>query len=160
MNRKPLMNRSSESYKDDPNLDKAIEKSFKDVKDWEFVDDSKDKINVIFKDGSSVILSRHTIADESLDNNSTDKKVGIFEALTDSDVEALSKLSLDEDEIAKVLSMFELVSEENKDKMLGIITSLFEGKKLVSDETEEVSENINRRNAVSEGYTRRLLGDN
>ena len=33
-------------------------------------------------------------------------------------------------------------------------------KKLVSDETEEVSENINRRNAVSEGYTRRLLGDN
>lgn len=89
-----------------------------------------------------------------------DTKVSIMESLTEDDIVELSKFSLTEDEISHIVSLFELISEENKDKAFDIIKSLFEGKKLVTDESnEEIEENLKNSAAVS-SYTRKLLGDN
>lgn len=89
------------------------------------------------------------------------KKVSVMESLTEKDIEELSEMSFTEDELSHILSLFELISDENKDKAFGIIKSLFEGKKLVSDE-EKVEEKVNRcakKNTISERYTKILLGD-
>lgn len=89
-----------------------------------------------------------------------DTKVSIMESLTEDDIVELSKFSLTEDEISHIVSLFELISEENKDKAFDIIKSLFEGKKLVTDESnEEIEENLKNSAEVS-SYTRKLLGDN
>lgn len=89
-----------------------------------------------------------------------DKKVSVMEALTEQDIEELSKFSLTDEEIAHILSLFELISDENKDKAFSIIKVLFEGKKLVPDE-DKIEESIvtKKRTSVSERYTRMLLGD-
>ena len=89
-----------------------------------------------------------------------DTKVSIMESLTEDDIVELSKFSLTEDEISHIVSLFELISEENKDKAFDIIKSLFEGKKLVTDESnEKIEENLKNSVEVS-NYTRKLLGDN
>ena len=89
-----------------------------------------------------------------------DTKVSIMESLTEDDIVELSKFSLTEDEISHIVSLFELISEENKDKAFDIIKSLFEGKKLVTDENnKEIEENLKNSAEVS-SYTRKLLGDN
>lgn len=89
-----------------------------------------------------------------------DTKVSIMESLTEDDIVELSKFSLTEDEISHIVSLFELISEENKDKAFDIIKSLFEGKKLVIDESnEDIKENLKNSTEVSR-YTRKLLGDN
>lgn len=89
-----------------------------------------------------------------------DTKVSIMESLTEDDIVELSKFSLTEDEISHIVSLFELISEENKDKAFDIIKSLFEGKKLVTDESnKEIEENL-KNSAVVSSYTRKLLGDN
>lgn len=85
--------------------------------------------------------------------------VDIFESLTDEDVEKLSTYSLTEDELSHVLSLFELISDENKTKALELIDAIFSGKKLVADEEKkETSETLKYRK-ISESYTRKLLGD-
>lgn len=90
-----------------------------------------------------------------------DTKVSIMESLTEDDIVELSKFSLTEDEISHIVSLFELISEENKDKAFDIIKSLFEGKKLVTDESnEEIEENLENSAAEVSSYTRKLLGDN
>lgn len=88
-------------------------------------------------------------------------KLSVMEALTEEDIKVISEFSLTEDEISHILSLFELISDENKDSAFGIIKSLFEGKKLVPDE-DKVEENFigrRKKNTVSERYTRILLGD-
>lgn len=85
--------------------------------------------------------------------------VDIFESLTDEDVEKLSTYNLTEDELSHILSLFELISDENKTKALELINAIFSGKKLVADEEkEETSETLKYRK-ISESYTRKLLGD-
>ena len=92
------------------------------------------------------------------ENKKVDKKVNVMEALTEEDIEELSKFSFTDEELAHILSLFELISDENKDKAFGIIKALFEGKKLVDD--TEKSENVKQtRNTISERYTRILLGN-
>lgn len=91
------------------------------------------------------------------------KKTNIFESLDETDIEVLSTFDLTEEETAHILSLFELISDENKDKAFAIVKSLFEGKKLVPSEDEEVEAeeglNATRKYTISEGYTRMLLGD-
>lgn len=90
------------------------------------------------------------------------KKVNVFESLDETDIEVLGTFDLTEDETAHILSLFELISDENKDKAFSIIKALFEGKKLVpSEEAEEVEESvaITKKHTISESYTRMLLGD-
>lgn len=96
------------------------------------------------------------------DCGSKEKKT-VFESLDDTDVETLSTFDLTETETSEILSLFELISDENKDKAFAIIKALFEGKKLVpSEEKEEAEESIQTpktKCVVSESYTRMLLGD-
>lgn len=81
------------------------------------------------------------------------RKKNVFESLTNEDVDKLSELSLTETETNYILNLLELVSDDNKDKALGLVDAIFKGKKLVQDVAEL------RKPRVSESYTRRLLGD-
>lgn len=87
----------------------------------------------------------------TVDRNSCSGKTCIYEALTDTDIEDLSQLNLQEDELSLVLNMFEYITDEHKDDMLSLIKLLFENKKLEPVESEKISE--------SEKYTRMLLGN-
>lgn len=79
-----------------------------------------------------------------------DNKISIYESLTDTDIESLGQLNLTEDELSIVLNMFELVSDEQKDDMMSLVSLLFSNKKLVPVESEEEI-------SASEKYTRMLL---
>lgn len=100
------------------------------------------------------------MATEVVKDDVLDKKVNVMEALTEQDIEEISKLSLTDEEIAHILSLFELISDENKNKAFETIKALFEGKKLVPDE-DKVEESVvtKKRTSISERYTRMLLGD-
>lgn len=100
------------------------------------------------------------MATEVVKDDVLDKKVNVMEVLTEQDIEEISKLSLTDEEIAHILSLFELISDENKDKAFETIKALFEGKKLVPDE-DKVEESVvtKKRTSISERYTRMLLGD-
>lgn len=88
-------------------------------------------------------------------------KVSIFEALTDDDVEKLSEYTLTEKELSHLLSLLELIDDENKAKAFELVDALFKGKKLVEDE-EKTSESMKIEQArikAAESYTRKLLGN-
>lgn len=81
------------------------------------------------------------------------RKKNVFESLTNEEVDKLSELSLTETETNHLLNLLELISDDNKDKALGLVNALFKGKKLVQDVAES------HKPRMSESYTRRLLGD-
>lgn len=88
-------------------------------------------------------------------------KVSIFEALTDSDIEKLSEYTLTEKELSYLLSLLELINDENKAKAFEFVDALFKDKKLVEDE-EKTSESVKIEQArlkAAESYTRKLLGN-
>lgn len=92
------------------------------------------------------------------------KKVNVVEALTDEDMQILSTFDITDDELSTILSIFEYISDENKDTVLSLFDSLLKGKTLVASETtqevEEKFDNYNKnKNMVSERYTRILLGN-
>lgn len=96
--------------------------------------------------------------------NSSNKKVNIVEALTDDDMQILSTFDITDDELSTILSIFEYISDENKDAVLSLFDSLFKGKTLVASEvTQEVEEKFDNysknKNMISERYTRILLGN-
>lgn len=101
---------------------------------------------------------------ESCENLSDDKKVNVVEALTDDDMQILSTFDITDDELSTILSIFEYISDENKDAVLSLFDSLFKGKTLVASEvTQEAEEKLDNysknKNMVSERYTRILLGN-
>lgn len=83
-----------------------------------------------------------------------ESKVSVFESLTDEDVEALSELKLDEAEMDNLLSLLELISDENKVKAFEFVNAIFKGKELIPISEKEVSEQISK----SARYTQILLG--
>lgn len=88
------------------------------------------------------------------------RKTSVFEALTNADIEKLSIYSFTEDELSHVLSLLELIDDSNKEKAFELVDALFNGKKLVEDEEQQVTESIQQQKArMSKNYTRRLLGD-
>ena len=88
------------------------------------------------------------------------KKTSVFEALTNADIEKLGIYSFTEDELSHVLSLLELIDDSNKEKAFELVDALFNGKKLVEDEEQQVVESIQQQKArMSKNYTRRLLGD-
>lgn len=143
---------------DNDKLNKKIHDNFSDVLDWRYNNRNRDSVVIQFKDGSEAVYDVDKIMKK--ESITKDEKVSVMEALTEQDIEELSKLSLTDEEIAHILSLFELISDENKDKAFGIIKVLFEGKKLVPDE-DKIEESIvtKKRTSVSERYTRMLLGD-
>nr|CAI9751317.1 hypothetical protein DGKKSRWO_DGKKSRWO_CDS_0037 [uncultured phage]CAI9752173.1 hypothetical protein CVNMHQAP_CVNMHQAP_CDS_0037 [uncultured phage] len=90
-----------------------------------------------------------------------EERRNVMESLTEDDMKALSELTLTDEELSHVISLFELITDDNKDKALALIISLFKGKKLVADEEKETEESVVRRkrSSVSERYTRMLLGE-
>lgn len=143
---------------DNDKLNKEIHDKFSDVLNWRYNNRNRDSVVIQFKDGSEVVYDVDKIMKK--ESITKDEKVSVMEALTEQDIEELSKFSLTDEEIAHILSLFELISDENKDKAFGIIKVLFEGKKLVPDE-DKIEESIvtKKRTSVSERYTRMLLGD-
>ena len=87
--------------------------------------------------------------------------VSVFEALDETDIEKLSKFDLTEEELSNVLSLFEIISDDNKEKAMNTLQALFSNKKLVPVESEDVKENKNTKlvRNISERYTRILLGE-
>ena len=85
------------------------------------------------------------------------KNITVMEALTEDEIKEISELSLTETEIGHILSLFELISDENKDRAFDVIISLFKDKKLVPDDKKESNERS--KSSVSERYTRILLGE-
>ena len=80
--------------------------------------------------------------------------------MTNADIEKLSIYSFTEDELSHVLSLLELIDDSNKEKAFELVDALFNGKKLVEDEEQQVTESIQQQKArMSKNYTRRLLGD-
>ena len=80
--------------------------------------------------------------------------------MTNADIEKLSIYSFTEDELSHVLSLLELIDDSNKEKAFELVDALFNGKKLVEDEEQQVVESIQQQKArMSKNYTRRLLGD-
>lgn len=149
------------SYKDD-DLNEKIYKLFDGkVLDWRYNNAKKDSIVLTFDDGSTAVYDVKDIMDESVGFD-TAKKVNVFESLTESDIELLSNFSLTEKEVSDILSLFELIPEENKDKAFSIIKNLFEGKKIVTDDAvaEGTFPPHRKKLSVSERYTKTLLGDN
>lgn len=119
-------------------------------------DSTNDQAYFVASDGSKYYLDEFEKINEDLDlsnDDNSDKKASIYEALTDEDIESLSKLNLTEDELSLVLNLLELVVyDEKKTDAINIIKLLFDGKKLVPDE-EQIEE------SDTEKYTRKLLGD-
>lgn len=137
-------------------LDKVIHERFKNVLNWRYNNADRTSVVITFTDGSEAVYT----VDKILDNKVNEKK-NVMEALTEDDITVLSDFDLTETEISHILSLFELISDENKDKAFNIIKSLFEGKKLVDSDKETVEEKMNvrkKRNSVSERYVRTLLG--
>lgn len=97
-------------------------------------------------------LEKYNIPSESGEATTNPCSVTVFESLTDDDVEKLSKYSLTEEELSYVLSLLELIGDDNKAKAFDLINALFSNKKLVPDDSEDKVKK-------SERYTRRLLGD-
>lgn len=114
---------------DNDKLNKEIHDKFSDVLDWRYNNRNRDSVVIQFKDGSEAVYDVDKIMKK--ESITKDEKVSVMEALTEQDIEELSKFSLTDEEIAHILSLFELISDENKDKAFGIIKVLFEGKKLV-----------------------------
>lgn len=81
------------------------------------------------------------------------KKTSVFESLDDTDIEKLSKYNLTESEYSNLLSLLELINDDDKSKAFELTDAIFLNKKLVSDDTEKVEE------SKTINYTRRLLGD-
>lgn len=81
------------------------------------------------------------------------KKTSVFESLDDTDIEKLSKYNLTESEYSNLLSLLELINDDDKSKAFELTDTIFLNKKLVSDDTEKVEE------SKTINYTRRLLGD-
>lgn len=75
----------------------------------------------------------------------------IYDILTDEDLYKLAELNLDEDTNNKILVLLECINREYKDKALNTIVSIFNNKKL---ETDESLGNNNKSDYVS-----KLLGD-
>lgn len=99
--------------------------------------------------------------DEHVDEScgSVKESINVMEALTEDDMKALSELTLTDEELSHLVSLFELITDDNKDAALKLIIGIFKGKKLVPD-NEEVEEAVtNTRTTISERYTRILLGD-
>lgn len=138
-------------------LNKIIRKRFKNVLNWRYNNEDRTSVVITFTDGSDAVYT----VDKILDDKVNEKKNNIMEALTEDDITTLSDFDLTETEISHILSLFELISDENKDKAFNIIKSLFEGKKLVDSDKKTVEEKMNvkrKRNSVSERYVRTLLG--
>lgn len=144
-------------------LEKKIYDEFSDVLDWHYNNRKKDSVVIIFNDGSEAVYTVDKIMKDEVNKTKEScgkKKSNIFESLTEQDIEDLSEMSLTESEIQDILSLFELISEENKDRAFAIIKKIFKNKKLVPD--TETSENFNKKShrlSTSERYTRTLLGD-
>lgn len=81
------------------------------------------------------------------------KKTSVFESLDDTDIEKLSKYNLTESEYSNLLSLLELINDDDKSKAFELTDAIFLNKKLVLDDTEKVEE------SKTINYTRRLLGD-
>lgn len=81
------------------------------------------------------------------------KKTSVFESLDDTDIEKLSKYNLTESEYSNLLSLLELINDDDKSKAFELTDAIFLNKKLVPDDTEKVEE------SKTVSYTRRLLGD-
>lgn len=154
----------------DKELEKKIQDEFRSVLNWRYNNRNKDSVVITFKDGSQAVYTVDKILKGEVDDKKKSEKQRpvkyhkqsesvntTFEALTEDDIETLSKFDLTEDEIQHILSLFELISEENKDRTFSIIKSLFQGKTLVPDKTE--TEKPNKKSSVSERYTAKLLGD-
>lgn len=106
-------------------------------------------------------LEEYDIYPENIQNveDISKSKTTVFESLTEDDIEKLSKLTLTEEELSHVLSLFELINDEDKNTAFELIYAIFSGKKLVP-ETESIKEKINNvRTKASESYTQKLLGN-
>lgn len=144
-------------------LEKKIYDEFSNVLDWHYNNRKKDSVVLIFDDGSEAVYTVDKIMNDKVNEKAAkktceNKKSNIFEALTEQDIEDLSEFSLTEAELQHILSLFEIISEENKDKAFAIIKDLFKGKKLVPDEDQKAEES-KKHTSVSERYTKKLLGD-
>ena len=95
------------------------------------------------------------------DSEGISNPVDVFESLDDSDIEKISKLNLNEEELSNVLSLFELIPVENKESAINILQSLFLNKKLVPIDPDENTKNMEEKvvRNISERYTRILLGE-
>lgn len=107
-------------------------------------------------DGNLVITLNRVLSEQEKDDAEvkeykSKKTYNIFEALNNDDIEKLSELDLTETELSHILSLFELISEDNKTKAFEIIMDLFKNKKLVS-----TTDNTN----INESYTKVLLDNN
>ena len=94
----------------------------------------------------------------------TKEKVSVVESLTDDDMQILSNFDITDDELSTILSIFEYISDENKEAVLDLFNALLSGKTIVLSEKEtEVEEKFDtyqeKKNVVSERYTRILLGN-
>lgn len=140
-------------------LNKEIHKKFSKVLNWRYNNEDKDSVVITFDDGSEAVYDIDKIAKMPTKEG---KKVRAMEALDETDIEKLSELSLTEEELSHVLSLLNLISDDEKDSAISLVESLFKGKKLVSDDAE-TAENLNnyraKRSSISERYTRILLGD-
>lgn len=105
-------------------LEKKIYDEFSDVLDWHYNNRKKDSVVIIFNDGSEAVYTVDKIMKDEVNKTKEScgkKKSNIFESLTEQDIEDLSEMSLTESEIQDILSLFELISEENKDRAFAII---------------------------------------
>lgn len=135
-------------------------------KDVELIrtEDVNDYITAIYLNRplTSRELKYYDIYPEYIQTRESCKKKSIFESLTDDDIKKLSEYSLTEEELSHLLSLLELINDDDKPKAFEYVEALFKGKKLVKDE-EKVEEFINQfkstRKKTSESYTRKLLGD-
>ena len=145
---------------DDRKLNDLIHKRFDNVLNWRYNNSNKNSVVITFKDGSEAVYTINKVKKEDkVENN---ENIGcVMEALTEEDVEELSTFSFTDEELSHVLSLFELISDDNKDKAFDIIKALFKNKKLVPDDTASTESIIvkHNKNAVSERYVKKLLGD-
>lgn len=144
-------------------LNKAIHDKFSNVLDWHYNNKERNSVVITFTDGSEAVYSVFDILDDVRENTcSSDEETKVFESLTEKDIEDLSHFDLTEEEIMHILSLFEIVPEDDKDQAFSIIKSLFLGKKLVPVEKneEDIAKDDETKNSkISESYTRKLLGD-
>lgn len=86
-------------------------------------------------------------------------RINIFESLNDEDITKLSSYKLNDEDLSHLLSLFELISDENKAKAFEIVDALLSGKELIATVNECINPRIDELKSKSEKYTRRLLGN-
>lgn len=89
----------------------------------------------------------------------SNKKLTVFESLTDDEIDSLGKYNFSDADLSEILDLLNLIADEDKTSALEIVDHIFNGRELVEVQAEENSDEEIEESCNTTNYVRKLLGD-